>query len=57
MYPLTEEIRLEKLASPDWTLFLSSLLSVGTPVYSHEKLSEIWGLPGNLVSGTPVKTF
>jgi len=36
-YPLTEEIILETLGSPDWTVFQFTLLSDGDSVLSSEK--------------------
>jgi len=43
--PLTEGIRLKIFGSPDYPVFLDSLLSDGDSVYSTENLFENLGLP------------
>jgi len=40
-----EEIRLNKIESPDLSIFLIDLLSDGDSVYSRENLFEILGTP------------
>ena len=57
--PLTEEISLEKVGSPDYPVFLDSLLRDGDSVYSIETLREILGTPEKTCfkcTGTPMKT-
>ena len=57
--PLTEEIKLKIFGSPDYPVFLDSLLSYGDSVYSHGTLLEILGTPEKTYltcMGTPVKT-
>jgi len=57
--PLTEEIRLKIFGSPDYPVFLDSLLSDGDSVYSSQTLFEILGTPEEtclICTGTPVKT-
>jgi len=43
--PLTEEIRLEILGTPDLPNFRVDLLIDGDSVYSRDNPFEIWGLP------------
>jgi len=46
--PLTEEFRLEIFGSPDWTVFLSTLLSDGDSRLTPENLFNFGGSRANL---------